>query len=482
MILKTSKRLRKFFNSELTDEMIWQEIIEDGLLQNIHQLRTLSAEAARALIAHEKRMQVLSLGITELPPDVATELAKYKGEKLLLNCVKSLSPESAKAISQFIGIKLMLDALKSVTLPVIGRLSTYRGTLHLDGVEIIEFPEEETRRAETVFGHLEFAKLSLAGIKKPSVHLLKALSRFRGPLGLNGLETLSTEEAEILAEHPGHILSLKGIKTLSLSLEKLLNRYKGFLDLSGVEALKDDALEIAALRSEEFILLSAAAKKQVEDHRKKLSQRDELIREEKRKDEERKKDVEQKTKALITEFEKFDSLIPQAVPVSIPVHVPVETFEVEKDTYNEELDESVLDYIELNLNYKINEKRKKLDSLQAKGYENLSENEKLEVQTLNTEIEELNDKIRSTLDILVERKELGAIVFTGTDDLVGYLKESGNEEDPDDALAKIDKTDLFGNSFVEDKDEDKYKNEDETHIVEGGDFEMVEGDNEVSYG
>ena len=174
MILEASKRLRKFFDSTLTDEMIWKEVIEEQRLNNIHQLRRLNPEATRALIDREKRLEMLSLGITDMSEDVAEELVKYKGEKLFLNCVTALSTESAKAMAQFAGFKLSLNGVRELSIPILGRLATYKGMVYLDGIEDMEISDKDSRRAQTVFRNIEICKLSLSGIKEPSMNLLTA--------------------------------------------------------------------------------------------------------------------------------------------------------------------------------------------------------------------------------------------------------------------------------------------------------------------
>lgn len=449
MILQASKRLRKFFNKDITDQMIWQEIIKDGNLSNIHQLRTLNAVAASALIYHEKRMQLLSLGISELQPEVAAELVKYKGEKLFLNCVNSISPETAKAIAQFSGIKLMLNGVTSISITILGRLSGYRGTLHLDSIERIDISEEELRRAETVFNHLEFARLSLSALKKPSHTLLKALSRFRGHLELNGVESLSSKDNEILSGFLGHALFLKGIKYISTDYIDLL-KFKGFLDLSNAWDIEDEALDMASVRPDENSLFNSAVKKKIDSYRIELSRKKELERQERQKRTAQQDEKKQIDEILLLEFEKFDSIAPPTT-----AHRTGEGFSQSRpdefDIFSNDIDQSIVEDIELNLNYQISLKKRVLDSHLSKNIDSLSEKEKEEIHLLRNEIEGLKDKIRSTLDILVERKELGAVIFTSTDDLVSYLKESGSNEIESNALDNIEKEDIFDSSFVNGK-------------------------------
>ncbi|MCP5052670.1 MAG: hypothetical protein GY940_36215 [bacterium] len=454
MILQASKRLRKFFDSTLTDEMIREEIIEEQRLNNIHQLRRLNQEAAQTLIQLEKRMELLALGITELPRDVAEELVKYKGEKLFLNCVTSLSVETAKIMAGFNGFKLMLNGVRDVSISILGRFATYKGMIYLDGVEDLEIKEKDGRRAQTVFRNLEFGKLSMSGIQKPSVQLLNALALFRGQLVLNGISSLSREEAEILGECPGNGLTLKGIKVLSFELLKLFTQFTGFLDVSGAVEIEDEFVRVAAARPEAFSLFSGAVKRRIDEYKKELArekrkaERD--TREIKLKALEKEREVNRKDLDLLAEFEKFDNMEPALVTDA------ADGWEEDKpDPHGPEIEESVVNDIEIHLNREINLKRKKVDALMEKGIANLSGDEKALLRELEDSIEELKTNIRGALDVLVEKKELGSVVFGNSDDLAAYLREAGAEDDENDALSNIEDIDMFGGSFGSgDDDED----------------------------
>jgi hypothetical protein len=464
--------------------MIWQEIIEEQKLHNIHQLRRLNGEAAKHLIEQEKRFELLSLGITQLPPDVAKELAKYKGEKLFLNCVTSLPVDSAKTIATFKGMKLMLYGVKELSLPVLGRLASYKGSVSFAGIENISLNEKERRRGEMVFGNLEFNKLHLPGIKKISPSLLKPLARFNGQLELNGIESLSEKEADVLGESPAKGLYLKGIKVLSYDLLKLFTGFTGFLDLSGAHEIKDDFVHIVAARPANFSLYSGAVKRLVDDFKKEQEQkkRDQLreTREIKLKEMERAREADERNRQLLAEFEKFDEIAP------IQVEVMGDSPDNEKyDPYSPEIDDSVVNDIEAKLNLEIKDKKKRVEQLVAKGFSNLSTKEKELLQELRDKIEQLKGEIRGTLDILVEKKELGAVVFDSSEDLVAYLKESGAQDDDDDALENIENIDMFGETF-EDVDmfgdsagtEDSEKT-DEMVTVSSNNHEDMKSDNQV---
>ena len=447
MLLQASKRLRKFFDLELSNEAIWHEIIHLNKLDNLHQLTSLNAEAAHHLVNKERRLQLLSLGITGLEPEVAGELAQYKGDRLYLNCIHTLSPEAAKGLSQFKGARLALNGLKTITLPVLGRLASYKGSLFLDGVETIEITAQDSTRAETVFKNLGFTRFSLAGLKTVALPSLKALARFPGQLELNGLETLSEQQSGFLAEHTGPGLSLKGIKVLAMALKPLLEKYAGVLDLSGAKEVERAILYIILFRPPERSFFSAEARKHILAYKKeareaKIPGIETLLVQPLPKE----KPVPEKVasdKELLAEFARFDQM-----ELTIPVPAaPTAAEEEEIDDFEIAVSDDVLNDIEINLNLKINQKKRQVDELLAKGQDKLTEDQRRQVRELQEEIEELKLTIRRALDILVERKELGAVVFNASSDLAAYLKAAGTEDDENDALANIEDKDLFADCF-----------------------------------
>jgi hypothetical protein len=447
MILKASRRLRKFFNVELTNESIWREIIEEGRLDNIYQLTRLDVNAAYHLVKHEKRKHLLTLGITEMQPDVAAELAKYHGDKLYLNSVRNLATDAARAIARFKGVKLTLNGLKTVTLPMLGRLSSYKGILHLDGVEEIDISEADSARAETVFKLLGFVRLSMASLKKPSIRLLRALSRYPGSLDLNGIEALTETEAEILAEHPGSAMVLQGIKIPTLSLKRLLTCNKGVLDLSCMSTITGELLKIAALRPHGYTVFSTGVKQNIKDFQREIPEettpRQRVQREPLADWEEQVGDVDshRKEEELLEEFNRFDEMT-----LTVP-RADTGTDEEEMDDYEIEVSDDVLETIEVDLNLKMNQKTRQVEALLSRGMSRLSSREKQELMRLQEEIRALKERIRAALDVLVEQRELGAIVFNGSDELAAYLNASAVEDDENDALAHIEEADLFSGCF-----------------------------------
>jgi len=506
MIFKTSRRLRKFFNRELTDEMIWDEILTAGRLEHIFQLTKLNEEVAHSLIKLEKRMQLLSLGITELLPNVAGELVKYQGVKLFLNGVRELSPDTARAIAAFKGGKLALNGLKTINLTQMGRLASYRGILHLDGVETIAFNETERRRAETVFSKLQFSRLSMLGLKKPSSLICYALSQFPGELELDGIEKLAQGEADILANHVGKGLAFRGIKSIGPELIKLLSQYKSMLDLRGAELIDDGALPAVASRSSSITALANPVKRRIEDYSEQMAQ--EAAELKKAIDAGMNFDQVKPVDNLIVNH--TEKLIPEwpvlsqdreGVAADIDILEELGQFDEMKLTPQDavlptqawefddlglfQVDQTLIDDIESGLNQEIINKKKQLHALLLKGFSNLSNPEKERVNFLRTEIENLKEHIRTALDALVQQKELGSVVFNSTEDLAAYLNKLG-EDDQNDALSRMDNEsfDLLDKSLVEgdvlesdiltvDNDESELSMDESHHfdeLIEGEDF------------
>ncbi|MCP5106206.1 MAG: hypothetical protein GY950_22660, partial [bacterium] len=209
------RRLRKFFDRDLTDEDIWHEIIQDNRLNNIYQLKSIIPEAAEVLVRLERRMELLSLGISTISPETARELAKYRGEILLLNCVRELTPGTAAALAKFRGFKLGLNGLKKTSPEVITALATFKGTLLLESLEDFGLTQKNKREMEKIFKQLKTGKLCLNGIKTSSLQLLRIAAKCRGELELNGLTKLSPPEAAVLVSHKGKSLKLKGLTEIS---------------------------------------------------------------------------------------------------------------------------------------------------------------------------------------------------------------------------------------------------------------------------
>ena len=208
--------------------------------------------------------------------------------------------------------------------------------------------------------------------------------------------------------------------------------------------IEDEFISVAAARPEAFSMFSGPVKRKVDVYNRQALLEKRKVENDSREierialDEER--EAQRKENELLAEFEKFDDLI--------PVQPQTESWDENKhDPHSPDIEDEVVDDIEANLNQEIIDKKNRVDELIGKGVNNLSESEKELLDELRENIESLKQNIRGALDILVEKKELGSVVFGSSDDLAAYLKESGAEDDEEDALANLDEVDMFGGSF-----------------------------------
>ncbi len=474
MRVGAGRRLRKFFDTGITDETIWQEIIRNQDLSNLHQLKTLNAEAARVLIGRERRLELLSLGIIELTADVAAELAKYKGERLLLNCVKALTPEAAAAIAAFQGNKLGLNGVRKASFGVMKGLSGFKGTLMLAMLNEIHIDRKEKLAAETIFKKFRASRLLLNGMTDPPISLLRLIARFPAPLELNGIRELNPSKAAVLISHKGKELKLKGLSFISTALLGILLKYPGVIDISAVRRMNEEAIQqLASQKKINFFLHAIIRRKVTAIHKEMLllkRKQFELERRKKLEEEAENKEKYDKARALLEEFEKFNEVelepsqkeaVPAETAEAVDLDISFEALEVEMEfpeaepEQDDQPEESAQNR-EARLNYEIMARKNKLNQLLRKPPDTISEEDNFNIETLRTEINQLKTEIKETLDLMVEGRELGAVVFNSSDDLVRYLKDSGAEDEEDDALAKIDDNwDPFGGSGIDDETEEE---------------------------
>jgi hypothetical protein len=208
-------------------------------------LKALSPEAAEALAAHQGKVLLhslekldsiplaqklarqwgeLRLGITELTPPIAAELAKHRGTEedrtrpgvifrrqdgaasvLRLDNITSLSPETAAALAAHEGV-LVLNGLTSLPPAVAAPLARRVGN-------------RKTKRPGT---------LVLNGLQILSTESAAALAAFPGELVLKALTELPPATASALAKHPGR-LHLTGLTRLSPETHAALQTHENLL-------------------------------------------------------------------------------------------------------------------------------------------------------------------------------------------------------------------------------------------------------------
>jgi len=201
-------------------------------------LKTISPAAAEALAAHQGMVMLhslekldslplakklaaqwgeLRLGLTELSPEIAAELAKNEGvaEDKTRPGVVHRRADRASSV-------LRLDNLQSLSPNAAEALAGHKGVLVLNGLVALE----------------------------PAV--AASLAKRSGTLVLNGLPSLSTPTAAALAEFPGELV-LKGITKLEPDTAEALAAHKGRLHLTGLTAISPETR--AALQGHANLLL-----------------------------------------------------------------------------------------------------------------------------------------------------------------------------------------------------------------------------------
>ncbi len=218
-------------------------------------LKTLSPQAAEALAEHPGKVLLyalekldslplarklarqwgeLRLGLTELSPPIAAELAKHRGTEedktrpgvifrrqdgaasvLRIDHLASLLPESAEALAAHEGV-LVLNDLISLPPAVATSLAKRVGNsnaVRSNGSSLT------AKRAGT---------LVLNGLDTLSTESAAALAAFTGELVLKAITELSPAAAAALAKHPGR-LHLTGLTTLSPECHAVLQGHKDLL-------------------------------------------------------------------------------------------------------------------------------------------------------------------------------------------------------------------------------------------------------------
>ena len=172
------------------------------------QAKTLTVEQANELL---KRPNSLRLNVTELSPEVAAVLAKYKGE-LRFDALTLLSPEVAAALATRVG-QIDLLRLTSLSPAVAKALATTKGSLNLPGVK--ELPANVAQELAAHTGTLTL------GVAELSDEAASALAKHGGNLRLDQLRSLTSL---VLAERLGQQewLYLSGVTKITLEIAKAI--------------------------------------------------------------------------------------------------------------------------------------------------------------------------------------------------------------------------------------------------------------------
>jgi hypothetical protein len=218
-------------------------------------LKTLSPRAAEALAAHQGKVLLYSLeklvsiplaqklarqwgelrlGITELSPPIAAELAKHRGTDedktrpgvifrrqdgaasvLRIDNLSSLSPETAEALAAHEGV-LVLNGLTSLPPAIAASLAKRTGN------------SNAVRSNGSSLTAKRTGTLVLNGLETLSIESATALSAFTGELVLKAINELPPDTAAALANHQGR-LHLTGLTKISTETHAALQRHANLL-------------------------------------------------------------------------------------------------------------------------------------------------------------------------------------------------------------------------------------------------------------
>jgi len=248
-------------------------------------LQTIDSETAKVFA---KSIAKISLGLTELPPDVAAELSYKTGGGLNLNQLAELpvesarelgyakmswlgldglvtiDPKAARELANFEGAWLHLNGLNHLDERTLAALAHYRGSwLYMNGASSVD------RVAADRFGEIRARSLYLGGLTQLDVPTLEGLAKFEGNLFLHGLKEVSPEGCATLGSGRCRGLNLSGLDALDQECALHLGRFRGrSLELNGVKTLDIDSAKYigrttASLELERLDELSVNAARQL---------------------------------------------------------------------------------------------------------------------------------------------------------------------------------------------------------------------------
>jgi hypothetical protein len=190
------------------------------------QIKELTPEQAKLLVAKFKGGRLDLSGLTTLDAETAKVLAEFEGNYLILTGLTTLDADTANALAEYKGQFLTLNGLAALDADTAKALAEFKGYgLDLNGLTTLD--------AETaqVLAEAKGDSLSLAGLTTLDADTAKALAEFKGAyVSLRGLTTLDADTAQVLAEFKGK-LNLDGLTTLDADTANVLRETKGRLNL-----------------------------------------------------------------------------------------------------------------------------------------------------------------------------------------------------------------------------------------------------------
>ena len=215
----------------------------NGTLQ-LNGLQNIDDSVANKLAEHKGELWLS--GIKQLDDNVARNLVKHgscsddTSRRRVIEETDTMgkaAPEgNLKSSSQRLLPELNLNGLKNLNDNTAKYLSTYQGSLWLDGLHLI------SETAAEILSKHKGEILGLNGLNKLSESVAKSLSRHQGKIiGLNGLTQIDQGIAGILSDYAG-CLGLCGLTQIDDGIAAVLSKHKGDIGLTGLVALSDKAI------------------------------------------------------------------------------------------------------------------------------------------------------------------------------------------------------------------------------------------------
>ena len=192
-------------------------------------------EDAGALKEHSGSLSLM--GLREISDKVADELVKHKGALNLAfdysDTLSTLSPSIARLIVKSNpDTEISFEALESISTDAAKELAKHNDSINLGLIEI----------STDALAILSKVHLIINNVTELSTEHYKIISSFKKGLGLNGIRSLGSKEAENLVKI-GNKLELLGVESITDEVAKILSEFKGELHL-GCKNLSEKSAEI----------------------------------------------------------------------------------------------------------------------------------------------------------------------------------------------------------------------------------------------
>jgi len=178
--------------------------------------RTPDVSPEVATVLAKFRGEMLILGLRSLSPEVARALAKSRAATVWLHSVTAVTPEAAAAIAELPGDLVVSGLVKLESVPLARKLARRQAALSFPYLKAIG-PEVAAALAETPFG------LTLAALTDASPEVQEALARTAASLSLPSLQSLDSLPLtrKLAAGYASSVL-LPGIRKLSVEQAEVI--------------------------------------------------------------------------------------------------------------------------------------------------------------------------------------------------------------------------------------------------------------------